>query len=402
MTTDLEQRLREAFHEDARHARLVNPDQPVDLDERRPGLHRGTHAGGWLVAAAVLVLAGVVGVRLFRDGDDPGREVATSPGPMAPNGRIVSGDGSGWPEGAAPPERPSGRGPDTHTWDGFDPVSGSFLYAAAGRIWVLDQDGDVKADFTCGSGACGGRAVLGPGADEVTLLASDRPSGWEFGDGLQVTGWDGTVRDTVDIAAAFTRDANGTVEQELETLAWSPDGTRLAVATVPGAGCDPLQDPCEGQVWTFGPHGEDPRLVYTARTDGRVEPGDWRPPEIGDLAWSPDGRSLGVVVAPQPLGDPTWPTLVVLRFQPDGTVRSDTLYDYERPGPPDSYLMQMWYEHTFPFAWSPDGTRIAVGVERGVEEISAEDGRVLAEHPGVGVDDEGHSLDVAWLPPEDN
>ena len=33
MTTDLEQRLRLAFREDAHRARLVNPEGPVDADE---------------------------------------------------------------------------------------------------------------------------------------------------------------------------------------------------------------------------------------------------------------------------------------------------------------------------------------------------------------------------------
>jgi hypothetical protein len=151
-------------------------------------------------------------------------------------------------------------------------------------------------------------------------------------------------------------------------------------------------------VWTLDRHGRDPQLVYAGPADDRAAPASWQAPRIGDLAWSPDGRSLGVVVSQEPLGAPVWPTLVVLRFQPDGTARADTLHDYDRPGPADSYLIQMWYTETFPFAWSPDGSRIAVTDVSGVVEISAEDGRVLARHPGVGVDDEGHSDDLAWLP----
>lgn len=399
MTTDLEQRLRAAFREDARQAQLVNPEGPVGPDELSPGPQQGTHTARWLVAAAVLIVAGVVGVVLTQNGGGGDREVTTTPGPTDVNGSIVTGDGDGWPAGAAAPVRPDDT--QSHVWNGFDAGSGSFLYASAGsltRIWVLDEDGDERADFVCGREVCGRGTVFGPGADEVTLLVPDPERGWEAPDRLQVMAWDGTVRDTVDISAPFSQDPNGTLEQSLAALAWSPDGARLAVGIVPGYGCDPLQDSCTAQVWTFDRHGQDPRLVYTAPVDDRVEPRSWRPPRIGDLAWSPDGRSLGVVVAPQPLGDPIWPTLVVLRFRPDGTVRSDTLYDYERPGPADSYLIQMWYEHTFPFAWSPDGTRIAVADESGVEEISAEDGQVLARHPGVGVDDEGHGQDLAWLP----
>jgi hypothetical protein len=51
----------------------------------------------------------------------------------------------------------------------------------------------------------------------------------------------------------------------------------------------------------------------------------------------------------------------------------------------------------FAFAWSPDGTRIAVAGLGSVVEISADDGEVLARHPGSagnGVSGEG----LAWLP----
>jgi hypothetical protein len=401
MTTDLEQRLRVAFREDARRARLVNPEAPVDADERPPAPHQGTPTARWLVAAAVLIVAGVVGVLLIRDGDEGDREVTTSPARTPRNGSIVTGDGDGWPAGAAAPARPDDT--QSHDWNGFDSGSGSFLYASTRsltRIWVLDEDGDERADFVCEWETCGRGAVFGPGADEVTLVVWDAAQAWEVPERLQVTvmGWDGTVRDTVDVSAAFSYDANGDVEQSLAALAWSPDGTRLAVRTVPRSACDPRQDSCAAQLWTFDRQGHDPRLVYTASWDDTVEPGRWWASSSGDLAWSPDGRRLGVVEAPAVLGDPAWPRLVVLRFQPDGTARADTLYDYDRAGPPDGYLRQMDYGATFPFAWSPDGTRIAVAGESGVEEISAEDGQILARRPGVGSDGDGHSHDLAWLP----
>jgi WD40-like Beta Propeller Repeat len=400
MTTDLEQRLRVAFGEDAQHARLANPEGPVDRNERPPASHQGTHTAGWLVAAAVLIVAGVVGVLLIRDGGEGDREVTTSPGPTPRNGSIVTGDGEGWPAGAAAPTRPDDA--QSHVWNGFDSDSGSFLYvssSSSSRVWVLDEDGEEVADVDCGSRYCGDRAIFGPGVDEVTLFMFDGTEGWADPDGLKVVAWDGTVRDTLGISAAFTEDANGVLEQELAAVAWSPDGTRLAVVTVPKYECDPLQDPCAAQVWTFDRDGNDPQLVYTEPSDGRVDPGSWGPPEMEDLAWSPDGRSLGVVVVPLHLGRPTWPRLDVLRFQPDGTVRTETLYDYDRTRPADSTLVQSDKGTTFAFAWSPDGTRIAVAGESGVEEISAEDGQVLARHPGLGVDGHGGGTDLAWLPP---
>ncbi len=207
------------------------------------------------------------------------------------------------------------------------------------------------------------------------------------------------MRDTLGIAAAFTEDDRGVLEQELADLAWSPDGTRLAVATVPKYECDPLLDPCASQVWTFDRHGGEPQLVYSTPGEGPIGPRRWVPTEIWDLAWAPDGHSVGLVAVPAVyLGDPTWPRLDVVRFQPDGTVRTDTLHDYRRARPADSLLVQSDKGETFAFAWSPDGTRVAVAGEDGLEEISAVDGQVLARHPGVGVDDEGHSHDLAWLP----
>lgn len=395
--SDLEQRLREAFREDARQARLVNPDGPLGRGDRVPSPHRGTRL---LVAAAILVVVGVVGVLLIRDGDEGDREVTTTPGPTEVDGSIVTGAGEGWPAGAAAPERPdSGMAADPYQWDDYDAVSGSFLYVAVGtaqRIVVLDADGDQQADIDCGRQFCARGAVLGPGDHEVTVPVQDPSQDPVVPTQLQVLAWDGTGRDTIDISIPVSGGARTTSEQRLEALAWSPDGTRLAVATVPGLDCDPSSEPCGAQVWTFDRHGGQPQLVHSA--PDTVEGGSWLPPEVGDLAWSPDGRSVGVVVAPQPLGDPVWPRLVVLRFRPNRTVLSDTLYHYDRGASADSYLMQMWYEHTFPFAWSPDGARIAVTGEDGVEEISSDDGRVLARHPGLGLDDEGHAQDLAWLP----
>jgi hypothetical protein len=51
------------------------------------------------------------------------------------------------------------------------------------------------------------------------------------------------------------------------------------------------------------------------------------------------------------------------------------------------------YGLTFAFAWSPDGSRIAVTSGPGVTEISAADGHVLARHRGDDV-----LGPLAWLP----
>ena len=61
---------------------------------------------------------------------------------------------------------------------------------------------------------------------------------------------------------------------------------------------------------------------------------------------------------------------------------------------------QLVYEEDytrFTFAWSPDGTRIAVTGSGSVIEISADDGRVLARHPGSGGNGVAGDA-MAWLP----
>ena len=384
--------------------RLADPD-PVEVARHRHR-HRST---GWLAAAAVLIVAAAVAVVLVEDGGD-GDRVTTTPGPSEVNGSIVADDGDGWPSGATSPVRPdydeivAMPGPtlgSTHDWDSFDPRSGSFLYMSPGpssRVRILHQDGEEIAAFDCESSYCGGRApVFGPGPDEVTLFEFDDEHGWVDPDGLRVVGWDGAERDTLGVAAAFTEGADGFPEQELHSVAWSPDGTRLAVATVPQPECDPSpDDPCVPEVWTFDRNGHDPQRVHTGSSDFRGDRYGWVPAVIADMAWSPDGRSLGVVVGGVDLDRRPRPRLDVIRFRPDGTVRTETLHVYGRTRPADA--SQSDAGATFAFAWSPDGTRIAVAVEGGVDEISAEDGRVLARHPGVGVDDDGDNRDLAWLP----
>ena len=316
--------------------------------------------------------------------------MSTTPGPTEVNGSIVTGDGFGWPEGASTPQRPEGReGYDEYGWDAFDPDTGSFLYVSytsGRRIWILDEEGGEEADFACDPVGCLS-PVFGPGSDEVTMAAP------ENGRQLQVMAWDGTVRDTLDISRAFTRDANGMFEQFIGALAWSPDRSRVAVGLISGYGCEPSRDPCAIQIWVFDRNGGEPQLVHTAR-DQSVEAEDPSQSVIGDLSWSPDGNSLGVVVAPR--GRPTRPSLVVLRLRSGGAVRSDVLHDYDDAQSSYSHAEQYDYGDEFPFVWSPDGTRIAVASGDGVAEISSEDGSILARHPGP--DPDGHVHDLAWLP----
>jgi hypothetical protein len=88
--TDLEQRLRDALHDDAERARLVHPHRPVDLDVRPlPIAARPSRSTRRLVAvaAAVAVIA-AAGVAVIQDQDRP-PSVTTSAGPEDPDQAIA-------------------------------------------------------------------------------------------------------------------------------------------------------------------------------------------------------------------------------------------------------------------------------------------------------------------------
>jgi WD40-like Beta Propeller Repeat len=409
---------------DVQLVRLADPDEGALEDEgRRLGTPQRSRSARWLAAAAVVVLVAAAIALLRNAGEDPDDPVDVVPTtttlpPLtdAPStGSIVTGDGHGWPEGAAPPRTPDGPGDDVYEWNDFDPNTGSFLYVdflLSYRIWVLSEDGDEEADLQCGSSGCAGGTVFGPGPDEVTAPTfGEEPAPGERApvapERVQIMAWDGTARDSIDISAAFTRDGDGTRAQ-LGTLAWSPDGSRLAVSTEPEGTqpenvCDPTGGECVAEVWIFDRDGGEPQRVYTADSANPEDAENGEPPVFADLAWSPDGESLAVSVTMPPLGGMTWPTLVALRLEPDEPVRADVLHVYDDVVPAGAQLLP-WQYNQFAFAWSPDGSRIAVtsgggGSENpGVAEISADDGRVLARHPGAaGRRDPNGVFGLAWL-----
>jgi hypothetical protein len=86
MTTDLEHRLREALHEDAAHARLVNPDGPAE-----PVAHLaivesdGRRLSTWLFVAALVALFALLTATVVREADQSvdSRPPAGDPGSVA-------------------------------------------------------------------------------------------------------------------------------------------------------------------------------------------------------------------------------------------------------------------------------------------------------------------------------
>jgi len=265
----------------------------------------------------------------------------------------------------------------------FDPETGALLVTSrrrgSGRLVGLSVVGADRslADLSCREdlpcrGPGDGAQALGPGADELTVLSSRHE--------VQVIGYDGTRRRTIDLSALL----DGSTE--VRELAWSPDGGRLAVTT------RELGSGLVSRIWLVNRDGADPQLVHTASYDG---PSGGTPlTYIWSLGWSPDGRRLGFVEEQARLYSLSEESL---------SIRAVSLLLPERgqqgPGTPTTlyeYVTRPFDEAAF--LWSPDGTRVAVrtrdrllelsahGTRRsfkdcdGVLVLSPEDASVLARH----------------------
>ena len=198
-----------------------------------------------------------------------------------------------------------------------------------------------------------GMNALGPGPQEVSTV--DRASGE-----LRVLGYDGATRDTLNL-----RDA---VAGEMpSSIAWSPDGSRLAVST----DCElPPTAACPARVWIMDRDGGNPTVVYSEPAPrGRVE-GTSLKPLIRELTWSPDGNTLAFIVHSDNCGAAidagVRPRLVNLRVQSGRPPGAKTLHVYDDI---DCHgdLFPVHYPSHFNYAWSPDGTRLAVTSGGGFE-----------------------------------
>jgi hypothetical protein len=362
---------------------------PTLSSELRKRIERRRMATGGLVAVAALslLIGGYAGARSLSSNDAvpvPPAEEKTQEREAMRNGRIVQAESGSWQETTAPP--PPG-GERTYYWDAFDQDTGAFLFADVerSRVWVVDEDG-TNAEFVCpASSDCGSNemATFGPDPDEITVPSADRLS-------VHIIGFDGTLRDTLDISTASFSPG-----QDLVDLAWSPGGDRLAVSTEPEdstdpeRGCDRSSGPCGSRVWIFDRDGGEPQQVYTERDAAYTV--------LRDLAWSPDGDTLALLAGPPGFCEEremAWPRLVALRVSPDGPVGAETLHVYDDYDPEGKVcIIASDYHIDFPFAWSPDATRIAVSRADGIAEISAETGEVVARHA-----DGRPAGTLAWLP----
>ena len=350
-----------------------------------------------MFSLAVLI-AGAFGVRSVISTDaaplPPAERGDSLPGPMR-NGRIVHSQANvSWQVGSPVP-RPGAT--PYYAWQAFDQETGSFLYVGGDDrlLHVIDQDGLVAEvpcdtatttanDLVTWATACEYWARFGPGPDEVSVPSNDlvdhsvEEPDTRF---VQTMAFDGTIRDKLDVLAVVTQG------QWLTDFAWSRDGSHLAISTEPDYDCDPTTSRCEANVWIIDRAGGEPQLVFTERTPEDLVEGKYiNHPSLGQLAWSPDGRTLSLLLKYtfQEPGEPVRPRLVALRLRPNQTTHADTLHVYGRTEwerGESRRQFQYFITEAVAYAWSPDGTRIAISSPSQIAEISADDGTVLTRHP---------------------
>jgi WD40-like Beta Propeller Repeat len=334
-----------------------------------------------VAAAAVVLAAAVGGVLAVRD-----RDAALEPVKPLPvrNGEIM------------PPEH------GQLGWRDFDQPSGLFLRLTPpdddvttgpfGDFTVVGKDGEV-ARMPCPFSSACGPAAFGPGSQELSMVDQGgmvdgtRPK-------LHIVGYDGVERDAIALPGAVA----GTMPSSID---WSPDGSRLAVST----DCERAPANCKAQVWIIERDGGSPRLVHSEPAPPARVKGTKLKPLIRQLAWSPDGNTLTFIThfiahvddcgAASDVG--VWASLVALKIHGARAEGPQTLHVYDDIDCHGDMLPYHYPAH-YNFAWSPDGTRLAVTGANGFTEISATDGQVLARHPlpfGTGQDHVTGPL--AWL-----
>lgn len=352
----------------------------VSRKRRRRSAMGAVAAAAAAVIVVIAVATGVAGPPQADQGPiapTPSPTETTAPAEPMVNGRIQSGDDYlgrvGGPcdgcEEADALAFDQGTGRLLLAWPDSD-------FRHIERLRVIGRDGELAElacpdDFDCGQLLANPLATFGPGADEFSVEVAERK--------IQVVGYDGAVRRTVDVSAALG-------DETVYGIAWSPDGRRLALVTraapVTGRGF-------VNNIWLVDPDGHDPQLVYTASSTEALRKGNSSFAYVGSLVWSPDGKRLGFIEEHE-LGHRGGRveqrsiqavSLLVPEPGQGGLGAARTLYDYTT----------LPYYHAA-LVWSPDGARVAVRSFGQVLELSADDGSVLARHPFVERDDPTEDL----------
>ena len=417
----LDERLAEA----ARHLadRVTPPEVDLGVVRAQAITNRRRRRAG--VAAATVLVVGVVGgIVLQSDQGDgvpsPAHREHREPDPAPRTDGVVSAAVRGNTSTRSSKVEPPMTLPldaemlkDPHTeplpaWWAFDQETGGFLwtdepenpdlfYTGSRTLVVRSPGRDTElAQISC-TGGCSEVLSFGPAPDEVTVLVTDlakdpvNPGPESI---ARVYGLDGSLRDEIDLAQVMGTDRHvleetgdwadpdGT-EALVADIEWAPDGTRLAVSTYPGffeADCPPAALPCEALVWSFDRDGGDPVLFH--RQPSYVQDEDvWKAPILTELAWTSDSSRLGMVLlSDDQRGSMPPPSLVRLDVESGS---ASTLHEFSQC---ENYCRPVLHG----FAWSPDGTHVAVTSGEGISVLDS-DGTVVSDSA------DGGPGPLAWL-----
>lgn len=172
----------------------------------------------------------------------------------------------------------------------------------------------------------------------------------------------------------------------IDDISWSPDGRQLAVSTYTG-GREPacFDLPCEARVWVVDRAAGTPRLVHSVaiRKGQQYQPDPasapiLNPPLLTGLAWTADGKRLGMIATTY---YPSQAAPATLLTEDVRTGQTRTVYQFDDCGACNQAPA---------FAWSPDGRRIAVTTSVGIAQLDS-DGTALG-----AVVVQGHGP-LAWI-----
>ena len=280
-------------------------------------------------------------------------------------------------------------------------VAALLVVAVIAGVVALDQRGNARDEATAAEAQqLGARALLDPELDRSLLLAR------------QAVRLDDTVRTRGNLLGALLRSpaAIGVIRADRATIlsaAANPDGNTLAVGNIAGqvlffdtrtrrhvATLEPAPNHPGIFALAYSPDGSRLAVAYTSVPGATAEfPRGWRvlvalvdartrrvverlemPRErpIAGMQFSPDGRTVGVTLYGGPVG-------TMMRFDVRTGRRSGAPVPFEHPGRLTIDPFQLWPRS--PVMFTTDGRQLVVGGEDGVTVRDAATLSVLKRFP---------------------